>query len=62
MNTERRTCPECNLPVIDNKCTNRDGCNYRGPGWTLAEREEAWRNHGVEERTTGAYYDYTGRE
>lgn len=59
---ERKTCPLCNIEVKDNKCTNSDGCNYRGPGWTLQQREKAWRNYGQEERTTGAYYDYTGRE
>jgi hypothetical protein len=58
---ERKTCPECNTEVKDNKCTNRY-CTYRGPGWTLKQREHAWTMHGTEERTTGAYYDYTGRE
>lgn len=59
---EVKTCPECNCRVVDNKCTNRDKCPYRGPGWSLAQREKAWRGHGVAERTTGAYYDYSGRE
>jgi hypothetical protein len=60
-NPAATTCPECNMAVRDNICTNRD-CKYCGPGWTLGEREKAWRNHGAEERTTGSQYDYTGRE
>lgn len=60
-NTSSTTCPECNMAVMDNICINRH-CNYCGPGWTLAQREKAWRNHGTEERTTGAQYNHTGRE
>jgi hypothetical protein len=60
--TEQRTCPKCNMAVLNNKCSNKDGCSYRGPGWTLKERGAAWRNYGQEERTTGSQYNYTGRE
>lgn len=59
---ERLTCPECNFQVINRKCTNPDNCGYRGPGWTMQQRSEAWSKHSGEwERTSGAYYDYTGR-
>ena len=58
---EQRTCPECNCKVEQGRCTNRDGCAYRGPGWTPEQRRKAWAQHGVEERTVGAQYDHTGR-
>jgi len=62
MTNERRTCPECNALVINNRCTNTQYCTYRGPGWTKDQRVDAWARHGVEEHTTGAQYDYTGRD
>ena len=59
---ERKTCPECNYQVKNQKCTNKD-CSYQGPGWTEQQRADAWVNHpGEWDRTSGAYYDYTGRE
>ena len=63
MKTERKTCPLCNSEVRDGLCTNRDGCQYRGQGWSSEQRTDAWARYGgVEERTVGAQYDYTGRE
>lgn len=62
MTYQRLTCPQCNAPIVDRKCTNRDGCLYRGTGWTDQQRREAWSQVGSWERTTGAQYDYTGRD
>lgn len=56
-----RTCPECNFKVENKRCTNQF-CNYRGIGWTLEQRTDAWAQHGVEERSAGGgvcnYDDY----
>ena len=59
---DRKTCPECNSEVKEGRCTNYGYCTYRGKGWTKEQRADSWARHGVEERTTGAQYDYTGRE
>lgn len=59
--SERRTCPECNFEVRQGRCINSDRCMYRGAGWTQEERQRAWAMHGVEERSVGFLYDYTGR-
>lgn len=62
MNNERKTCPECNSVIINGRCSNMNYCSYKGQGWTKDQRIAAWARHGTEERTTGSYYDYTGRD
>lgn len=59
---ERKTCPECNFVVLNFRCTNPDGCKYRGLGWTEQQRSKAWQQHGDWERTASAYTDYSGRD
>ena len=59
---ERRTCPECNYVIVNNRCTNYH-CNYRGLGWNSEQRAYAWATHpGVIERTDGSYYPDTDNE
>jgi hypothetical protein len=58
----QKTCPECNYRIYNHRCTNPDGCNYRGPGWNTEQRKKAWAMHGEWDRTVGAQYGYTGRD